>query len=218
MKTLAYQIDSLANETLSVIFSYLHDAKTLAYCAETCNRWKVVVSENFVWKMVCAQKSYTPTKKYSLKNARKLFLLGLAPTPWKFIYQANHLTLKNWNKGKYNVSHLTNDAHQGFVCMDFNDQHAFSIKIGHPGIYWNLKTGHASLQLEHPSGSFTSVKLNEKYIAMGFRDGSIRIWEISTGLWKFELFGHSDEVGALFLYDDFIASGSEDSTIRVLKY
>jgi WD40 repeat protein len=102
--------------------------------------------------------------------------------------------------------------------MDFNTQHAISIKRGQPGKFWDLETGKALLRLSHANGSISAVIFDDKYIATGFSDGCIRLWSISEKEWVRELLGHEQEIGTLFLGHGMLASGSEDHTIKVGRY
>ena len=102
--------------------------------------------------------------------------------------------------------------------MDFNSQHALSVKRGLPGKFWDIESGNPLLQLSHPNGSISAVIFDEQYIATGFNDGVIRLWNILQKEWGRELIGHQREIGTLFLEHGTLASGSEDYTVKVTLF
>jgi WD40 repeat protein len=204
-------VHTLANEILTIIFGYIQNCKSFAACSLVCRKWKEVLDENFLWKILCVKHRYFPvTLSRNILTSRQL------NSSWKCFFKQNHLTKRNWERGQYRVSNLNNRNHSGFICVDFDEFYAFSIKRGHPASYWSLENGNVHSSVHHPAGNFTAAKLNGHHIILGFDDGSLRVWDIKAGGWKWESPGHNEEIGTLSLHGDLIASGSEDSTIRVL--
>ncbi|KAJ3312458.1 hypothetical protein HDV04_003058 [Boothiomyces sp. JEL0838] len=146
---------------------------------------------------------------------RSIIYKHISLVPWKDIYMENYLTWKNWTLGKCKVSKVTKNSHAGFICMDFNDKHAISIKVGQPTKVWNLETGECNLRLDAETQLFTAVKFNDTYIVGGFNSGDIKVWSVEDKSLKFVLRGHTEEVGSISIYKNSAASGSEDCTIRI---
>ncbi|KAJ3272333.1 hypothetical protein HDV01_005767 [Terramyces sp. JEL0728] len=214
-------INSFANEILIQIFVYLSNPETLAICSKVCRKWKILLNDNILWKNYCHKKAY---KALSKRNAgiiqnqggkHSIIYKHISLVAWKDIYMENYLTWKNWTLGKCKVSRVTKNSHAGFICMDFNEKHAISIKVGQPTKLWNLETGECNMRLDTETQLFTAVKFNDMYIVGGFNSGDIKVWLVGQKTVRSVLRGHTEEVGAISIYNDTAASGSEDQSIRI---
>ena len=68
----------------------------------------------------------------------------------------------------------------------------------------------------HTDRVFALAGLPGGLVASGSWDGTVRVWEVESGLLVRKLAGHTSSVGALVgLPGGLLASGSDDSTVRV---
>jgi hypothetical protein len=203
----------LAKETMSQVFSYIHDARTLATCSEVCRVWHHIMLDNFMWKEICRRKSYQPLHKVSYDRKPSKIPRPVSLAPWKDVYQRNYLTWRNWMVGKYKLQKLNKFYHTG-LCMDFTDTLAYTVARGQPGQLWELSTGRCTTLIDHEG--ITAIKFDDRFIVAGYRDGMIRLWDIQKGQWRLQFQAHTNtEIGSILIHKDYIVSGSEDHLIRV---
>lgn len=211
-------IHSIAPETMVYIFIFLTnetDPKVLTTCARVCKRWKKILSDDYLWRQACKIKLYkNVSRRISIAFGRKPTIKNsVSLAPWKSVYQQNYLTWKNWVVGNYRVSNLS--KHSGYLSMTFDEHFALGVKQGLPGLLWNISTGDSHVQIEQTESAMTTVKFDDFYLAAGFRNGSIKVFDITTKSLLTQLFGHQEEIGAISLFGTTLASGSEDNSIKI---
>ena len=144
MKQRCISINQLAPEILSMIFSYLHDAKSIAKISLSCRLWRSIYLDNHVWRQVCKKRSYfSYIPKFRLLRSShsssadrsdhgSADKIQKQPSlfPWRHIYMNNYLTFKNWMSGKCHVTSIRKD--DAGLAFDFDDQNALSLKRGEP--------------------------------------------------------------------------------------
>jgi WD40 repeat protein len=90
---------------------------------------------------------------------------------------------------------------------------------------WNLQTGrtHRSLVLEQAAkdedGACLLWSADNRMLAVGGLDNSVRLWEVASGKVRREFRGHQARVNHLAFSPDgeVLASGSEDTTLLIWK-
>src|SRR5262249_57549579 len=87
---------------------------------------------------------------------------------------------------------------------------------------WDLENGKLERTLTGHSGGVRSIAFSAAgKLASGSDDGTIRIWDATTGKETSQPFdGHSAAVNSLALIDDdtsFLVSGGNDQTLKIWK-
>jgi WD40 repeat protein len=119
------------------------------------------------------------------------------------------------------------EAPAGVVCVAFDSTAGMLVSGGffdNDITIWDLpKEGKATvrrrLQGHTDVVDSTSLSPDERYIASGSRDKSVRVWEAATGELVTTLEGHEDEVRSVVWSGDgqWLASGSFDKTVRLWR-
>jgi WD40 repeat protein len=85
---------------------------------------------------------------------------------------------------------------------------------------WDVATGEEKAKLEGHSKNVRSVCFSpdEKTLASGSGDQSVRVWDVATGEEKAELEGDSTEVASMCFSPDgkTLASGSGDKSDQIM--
>ena len=81
---------------------------------------------------------------------------------------------------------------------------------------WNVTTGESIAKLSTGTAKiFSVVYLNDRHLATGGSDNTIRVWDLQTQELAKTLIGHTGSVSTLATADDVLVSGSYDTTVRV---
>jgi RNA polymerase sigma factor (sigma-70 family) len=83
---------------------------------------------------------------------------------------------------------------------------------------WNAEQGKLLISLKgSKQGSRTVAFLSNKILAVGGRDGKVRIWDVQTGMLSETLEGHTGEIYSIAVSPDgkSLASVSQDETLRL---
>lgn len=216
----------IPEELLLTIFNLL-STKTLAQSSLVCKHWHLLLHDTLLWKNLCRRESFKLTiskmnTTHQTKNKKAFPKFNSISqhirnckwsNEWKRMYKTHFLTNKNWNQGNYKQTLQKTNS----LCLSLSNTHAALFPSSESCTLTALeKTSAFVLPIEFTRlGIITCIKFDDRFTVLGFRSGSVQIWDLTLNTHVKKLNGHSQEVGCVQFNRTVLVSGSEDASIRV---